>query len=283
MSVESVQDPVGYLVFDIESVADPGLVSLVNTCGEKEPSAALREFRDELIARNGSDFVPYTFQVPVSLALAKLREDLSLADLIVLKVEDGGPCGICKRFWQGWEYYGYPQLVTFNGRKFDVPLLELTAFRYGISAPRWFVGYEGGKPLRSRYGNTHLDLYESLTNYGSSIFYGGLNLASKLLRKPGKLDVRGDMVQDMFDEGRFDDIHRYCRCDVLDTYFIFLRYQLVRGAISSEREKELIDKTRIFLKARVDEEPVYGEYLEAWQRVDEFLSKNDAFARFENG
>ena len=52
---------------------------------------------------------------------------------------------------------------------------------------------------------------------------GGLNLVANLLGKPGKMDVQGDMVQDMYNAGRLADINDYCRCDVLDTYFVFLR------------------------------------------------------------
>ena len=281
MAAEPDHESIGYLVFDIESVADPGLISLVRTQGKKSPGEALREFRDELTAKNGSDFIPYTFQVPISLALAKLREDFSLKDLIVLRVEDGGPREICKRFWSGWQFYGFPQLVSFNGRKFDVPLLELTAFRYGITVPRWFTDYEGGKQLRSRYANSHLDLFDALTNYGVSNFFGGLNLASKLLRKPGKIDVKGEMVQDMFEDNRLEEIHRYCRCDVLDTYFVFLRYQQIRGAISPQKESDLIAQTRVFLETRAEEEPVYREYLNVWQETNEYLNSNDIFAAYE--
>lgn len=273
---------VGYLIFDIESVADPALVSLVRTHGEQDPEAALQEYRDELMAEKGSDFIPYTFQVPVSLALAKVGFDFSLQDLIVLKVENGGPGAICENFWKGWKLYDHPQLVTFNGRKFDVPLLEHTAFRYGISIPDWYMGYGGlNKQPRNRYGSNHLDLFDALTNYGSSNFVAGLNLAAKLLHKPGKMDVKGDMVQDMFKERRLDEIHRYCRCDVLDTYFVFLRYQRITGRLDAPHEQELIEKARDFLIERKDSEPVYGEYLDAWDKTSAFLERNDFFAEYE--
>ncbi|MGI6401251.1 MAG: ribonuclease H-like domain-containing protein [Thermoguttaceae bacterium] len=277
----SVRNPISYLVFDIESVPDPALVSLVRTHGKQDPEVALQEYRDELIAKNGVDFVPYTYQVPISLALAKLREDLTLDDLIVLKVEELGPDGICRRFWQGWDYYNHPMLVSFNGRRFDMPLLEHTAFRYGLSLRSWMTDYSGGKANRNRFNNTHLDLYDFMTNYGACTFCGGLDLAAKALHKSGKIDVKGEMVQEMFDQNRLSEIHSYCRCDVLDTYFVFLRYQLMRGVISTEEEQNLIEKTRAFLEARADTEPVYREYLDAWRDNDEFLRKNNIFAAFE--
>ena len=113
-------ETISYFVFDIESVPDPALVSLVRTGGKQAPIDALKEYQAELMEKKGTDFVPYAFHVPVSLALAKIRSDFSLKDLIVLKIEDGGPKNICERFWNGWKYYDRPQLVTFNGRGFSI-------------------------------------------------------------------------------------------------------------------------------------------------------------------
>ncbi len=76
---------------------------------------------------------------------------------------------------------------------------------------------------RNRYNlAAPIDLHETLTNFGSTRFHGGLNLAATLLGKPGKMDVQGDMVQDMYEARRLAEINDYCRCDVLDTFFVFL-------------------------------------------------------------
>ncbi|MDO5309435.1 MAG: 3'-5' exonuclease [Planctomycetia bacterium] len=281
MSTTPSSDVIRYLIFDIESVADPALVSLVRTGGEVPPNEALRAYRDELMEKRGSDFVPYVYHVPVSVVLAKVSEDFTLVDLTALKIDDGGPRKLCERFWEGWRYYDYPRFVTFNGRGFDLPLMELTAFRFGIPIPEWFMeGAPSFKQPRNRYAAYHIDLYDALTNYGATQFIGGLNLASKLLHKPGKFDAHGDMVQDLYDAGEFDAIHRYCRCDVIDTYFVFLRHKLLRGLITVDQEKELVENARQFLKSRAQVETVYQEYLDAWDRYDAYLSSNDAFERF---
>ena len=277
-------ESIRFFVFDIESVPDPTLVSLVRTGGSKDPDEALSEYQAELLEKKNTDFVPYVYHQPISLALAKIKGDLSIDELIVLKVEDGGPRKICERFWQGWRYYDKPQFVTFNGRGFDLPLMELTAYRYGLSLPDWFedAGPSYNHP-RNRYNKRfHLDLNAELTNFGSTTFDGGLNLASKTLRKAGKIDTRGEMVQDLFNQGRLDDVHRYCRCDVLDTYFVFLRYSVLRGRISAKREKELVEETRAFLSRSAEEEPAYRDYLDAWRFVDEFAQAHDFFGRFES-
>ncbi len=275
-------EDISYFVFDIESVPDSALVSLVRTAGEMPPIEALKEYQAELVEKKGTDFVPYAFHVPVSLALAKVCSDYSLKDLIVLKIEDGGAKNICERFWSGWKYYGHPQLVTFNGRGFDIPLLELTAFRYGLPVAEWF---DDQKPsflqCRNRYSSAHFDLYDFLTNFGATSIVGGLNLVAKLLRKSGKIGTKGDMVQELMEDGRLNDIHSYCRCDVLDTYFVFLRSSVVRGKISKEREDELIEQTRLFLEEHIEETPIYGEYLDAWKYVESFLDANDDISRLD--
>jgi len=275
----SAKDSIRYLVFDIESVADPALIAATRTNFETEPTQALREYRDELMEKKGSDFIPHTFQIPISLALGKVRDDFSLADITVLRVEDGGPRKICERFWDGWRYYDRPTFVTFNGRGFDVPLMELTAFRYGIPVPEWFaVDKRSFDQPRNRYGSAHLDLYDFLTNFGATQFVSGLNVAAKILRKPGKIGTKGDMVQDMFDAGELDEIHRYCRCDVLDAYFVFLRTQVLCGRITPEREAELVDETRRFLEDESVNEPIYATYLDAWDAADAYFAENDVVA-----
>lgn len=256
-----------YLVFDIESVADAALVAKLRYPGENlEPAAAVRRYRDELLEKHDSDFIPYSFQIPVCVAIAKVASDCRLIDLVLLDEPQYRPHIITEKFWRGWEAYKRPTLVSFNGRGFDVPLLELAAFRYGLSIPGWY-NFEGRsyEQPRSRYNpQAHLDLCELLTNYGSTRFQGGLNLAANLLGKPGKMDVQGCMVQDMYEAGRLDEINDYCRCDVLDTYFVFLRSQVVLGRLPLNEEQTIIAETKQWIAERADQTPAYRTYLDHW-------------------
>lgn len=270
-------DLIQYLIFDIESITDPLLVAEVRHPGEEiTPEDALKKYREELMEKKGSDFVPYTYQVPVSLALAKVRSDFSLAGLAVLKCEDGGPAKITRDFWNGWRAYKQPTFVTFNGRGFDIPLMELAAFRYGVPIPEWFSG-SGYQAKRNRFNQaSHLDLFDQISNFGSTQLSGGLNLLSKMIAHPGKMETHGDMVQDMFDAGRFDEIHSYCRCDVLDTYFVFLRWQVVTGYLQPQREQELRAQAREVLNEQISDTPIYKAYLDSWDRA-ESLPKLDGY------
>jgi len=259
--------PVEYLVFDVESVADPELVARLRYPGEGiGPAEAVRRYRAELMEKYESDFIPYTYQVPIAVAVAKVAADCRLTDVVVLDEPEFRPHAITEKFWRGWEMYRRPTLVSFNGRTFDVPLLELAAFRYGLSMPGWFnqTGKSFDHP-RSRYNvQSHLDLCELLTNFGSSRFTGGLNLAANLLGKPGKMDVQGDMVQDMYEAGRLGEINDYCRCDVLDTYFVFLRTRVLVGQLSLQAEQDLIAQTKQWLQQNSQSQPAYERYLARW-------------------
>ncbi len=263
----STSTPVRYFVFDIESVADGDLVSKLRypelqLSGEE----AIARYREELMEKRGSDFIPYTFQIPVSIVVAKVSAELQIVDLVALDEPECRPHCITELFWKGWLAYKCPTLVTFNGRTFDLPLLELAAFRYGISIPQWFQskGRSYEQPRNRFNTSAHFDLHDLLTNHGATRFNGGLNLAANLLGKPGKIDVQGDMVQDLYDKGQLDKINDYCRCDVLDTYFVFLRACVLQGVITRDGEKTLVEQAKQWLDQQSEASPGLKHYLSHW-------------------
>jgi 3'-5' exonuclease len=261
---------VKYLLFDVESIADGSMIA-----STRYPDAgytsdqAIALFRQELLCESGRDFIPFTYHLPIAVVIAKIREDFSLIEIVSLDEPQHRSEVITRQFWLGWERYGSPTWVTFNGRTFDLPLMELAAYRFGVSVPAWFNLHDRAySQYRNRYNlDAHVDLHEVLTNYGSTWFRGGLNLAAALLRKPGKIDVQGDMVLEMYRSGRLAEISEYCRCDVLDTYFVFLRVQVLMGRLTAEREQELIAATRIMLEQQAEKHLGYQRYLEAWSSL----------------
>jgi predicted PolB exonuclease-like 3'-5' exonuclease len=266
-SMTTVAPEVRYLLFDVESVADGDLISKTRYAGKNYSSdQAILRLRQELLQSSGRDFIPYTFQLPVAVVIAKLRADFSLIELVSLDQPHHRPHVMTKHFWTGWERYEQPTWVTFNGRTFDLPLMEHAAYRYGISVPRWFnMTDKAYEQKRNRYNmSAHIDIQEILTNFGSTWFRGGLNLAATLLGKPGKMDVQGDMVYDYYRQGRIGEINEYCRCDVLDTYFVFLRTCVLTGKITLEDEHKHVQAVRGLLESQVSEHPAYGQYLSQW-------------------
>ncbi len=263
----STAQEVRYLLFDVESVADGELIAKTRYPDRGLSSdEAVRHFRQELVLTTGRDFVPYTFQIPVAVVVAKLRADFSLIEIVSLDQPLHRPHVITRHFWTGWERYDHPTWVTFNGRGFDIPLMEHAAYRYGVSVPKWFnLNDRAYDQKRNRYNlHSHLDIHEVLTNFGSTWYRGGLNLAAMLLGKPGKMEVQGDMVYDYYRQGRIQEINEYCRCDVLDTYFAFLRTCLLTGQLSLEQEQARVSDVKRLIESQAGEHPAYQQYLSRW-------------------
>lgn len=262
-------DKVSYLIFDSEAIADGELITRVRYPNDALTGPqAIRRYRDEVLAErgDGKDILPVTFMLPISVAVAKVDASYKLIDLTVLDAPQFRPHVITRHFWTGWTRYERPTLVSFNGRSYDLPLLELAAFRYGLGVPAWFnVEAKSYEQARNRYNiDAHIDLYDLLSNFGAMRLAGGLNLVANLIGKPGKTGIDGSKVQDMYDAGKSQEINDYCRCDVLDTYFVFLRSRVLLGKLKLDEEQKLVSDVKTWLESKAEAIPAYAHYLSHW-------------------
>ena len=256
----------GYLIFDTESVPDGKLLALVKYAGESlSPADAIQRAQAEARERSftGSDFLPVTFQVPVATCVIRVGADYRLQQISCLDAPAFRPRKIVEAFWTGVASYRakYPErikLVTFNGRGFDLPLLELAAFRYGCCGKDHFA------TSRRRFDGWHLDLMDWLTNYSAFRIVGGLNLLSKILGKPGKMSIDGSQVYELHQAGNLQAINDYCMFDTLDTYFVFLRTRVMTGELTLEDEHIAVLKAKDWLQAKTAELPALADYLANW-------------------
>ena len=258
---------VSWLIFDVEAVADGDLISRIKYPDESlSATEAITRYREKLLAEKGSDFIAYTYMLPISVAIAKVADDLSLVDIVVLDEPEYRPATITRHFWHGWRHYNRPTFVTFNGRGYDIPLMELSAYRFGLSLPDWFnVEARTYEQSRNRYNTQrHLDLMDLISNFGAVRVSGGLNVLANIIGKPGKTGIDGSQVQDVYDAGGIQKINDYCICDVLDTYFVFLRTRVLIGKLSLEREQKIVQQTKEFLERHQKERPAFAHYIENW-------------------
>jgi predicted PolB exonuclease-like 3'-5' exonuclease len=253
-----------YIVFDTESVVDGALLARVLYPGsDLAAEEAIARYEEE---QEGNEsprgvFIPVSFHVPVAIGVARVGADFRLLDIAALDTPRFDPRAMVTLFWKGVQVYSGVTLVDFNGRGFDIPLLSLAAFRFGIPCPRYFADPDRFG-FRYRFTPKHMDLLEWLTEYGAFGLRGGLNLLAKLLGKPGKMTTQGNQVGEMYREGRIQEINDYCLHDVLDTYFVFLRTRVLAGAITLEAEQGIVAETREWLAGRVSIQPALGKYLE---------------------
>src|SRR5262249_2912493 len=207
---------------------------------------------------SGPAFIPHPFQVPLGVWFVSVGAVFPWKAIKCVDAPLFRPKEIVKNFWLGLSFYTKCKLVTFNGRCFDLPLLELAAFRYGFPARDYFA--RG----RNRY-NGDLDLMDWVANFGASRgFPGGLDLLAKLVGKPGKMYVSGDQVYDLYRAGKCHEVNDYCLCDTLDTYFVFLRTRVLTGDVTPEQEVELVAKAKKSIAALANEMPALTQYLENW-------------------
>jgi predicted PolB exonuclease-like 3'-5' exonuclease len=221
-----------FAIFDIETRIDKALIQAVIYPHEDlTEEQAYRRFRQQIVEeREGrSDFLPIAFHVPISIVVGNVSGNHVLTAVEVLCAQDYSEEGIVCEFWRRIE--AFPgTLVSFNGRAFDLPVLELQALRYGCQAPRYFNERYGH---RYRYAEErHYDLFDFLSNAGAYRIRGGFNLLVRLMGLPGKTWIDGSMIQGLWEAGQLDTIHAYCRRDVIQTYGLFLRIELMRGRLS---------------------------------------------------
>lgn len=228
----------GYLVFDIETQIDK---ELVRNAFEPVPGATAELAYERMREDVDGGFLPVTVHAPVSVALGWVSPGRVLERMEVLRADEIGEEEVVRSFWRRVEPYR-GTLVTFSGRVFDLPVLELRALRYGMSLPWYFGGKSGFRGRNDR----HDDLYDVMSNRGSARLRGGLDLLAKLVGLPGKGAVTGAMVQELWERGDFDAVHRYCRRDVIQTYYLFLHVERLRGRIDANEMRRIEEATQEF-------------------------------------
>jgi predicted PolB exonuclease-like 3'-5' exonuclease len=251
------------LVFDIETVPDVDfgrrVLGLEGLADEQIGKAMFSLARNE----RGSDFLPLEQHRIVAIScVLRSREQLkvwSLGD------EHAPEAELVQRFFDGIERYT-PDLVSWNGGGFDLPVLHYRAMRWGVSAPRyWETGAEDQSfrfnNYLSRYHWRHIDVMDVVSGYQARARASLANVAG-LLGLPGKLGFSGAQVWDAWLAGDRTGIRRYCETDVLNTWLIYLRFERMRGRLSAEREAEENDRVRQLLEEST--EPHFLQFLEAW-------------------
>jgi predicted PolB exonuclease-like 3'-5' exonuclease len=255
---------VNTLVFDIETVPDVELGRRLYGVGDLDDAAVAKIMFFKQRQARQTDFLPLPQHRVVAIsAVLSTRDDLhvfSLGD------PESGEKELIERFFDGIERYS-PELVSWNGSGFDLPVLHYRSLRHSVTAERyWEIGdrerdYRYNNYL-SRFHWRHIDLMDVLAGFQ----YGGrssLEQVALLLGFPGKLGMSGSQVWERYQAGEIEAIRNYCETDVLNTYLIYLRLQLVRGIL----DQQLHDAELGRLVARLDQlqRPHMQEFLAAWR------------------
>jgi 3'-5' exonuclease len=252
------------LVFDIETVPDVALGRRLHGLEGLDDAAVAKAMFARQRAASGHEFLPHLQQRVIAIACAlRSRDQLTLWSL---GTPDSDETELLQRFFDGIERYS-PELISWNGAGFDLPVLHYRALRAGVQAPRyWETGDEDGtfryNNYLSRYHWRHLDLMDVLSGFQARA-RASLSDVAALLGFPGKLGFSGERVWDAYLAGERVAVRRYCETDVLNTYLVYLRFQFMRGRMDRPAHEAELERVRALL--RESGEPHHAEFLQAWQ------------------
>ncbi|MBA2710558.1 MAG: 3'-5' exonuclease [Tatlockia sp.] len=249
------------LVFDIETIPDINsgrkLHNLTNLSDEDSASAlfALRR------AKVGNDFLPHYLQKIIAISLV-LHQGTTIK-VWSLGDEQSDEKDLIQRFFAGIDKYK-PTLVSWNGCGFDLPVLHYRALLHGIHAPTYWETGENQQNFRfnnylNRFHYRHLDLMDVLAAYQNRAF-APLDDIATMLGFPGKMGMSGAKVWEQFCAGNLKSIRNYCETDVLNTYCVFLRFELLRGILTQSDYENSLQNLKLYLQSE-SQKPHLQEFL----------------------
>jgi predicted PolB exonuclease-like 3'-5' exonuclease len=251
--------------FDIETVPDTDFGARfwdLDGLSDKEIAAAMT-FKK--LQATGSDFLPLHLQRVVAISVAFRTADTfkvwSLGD------EHSDEADIVGRFFDGIERYS-PDLVSWNGGGFDLPVLAYRALRHGLSAAAYWEMGDTQRDYRynnyvSRYHWRHVDLMDVLAHFQARA-NAPLDEVARLIGLPGKSGVGGAHVAAAWLAGEIEAIRNYCEIDTMNTYLIWLRFERLRGHLDGKVYAERLARLREQMLTW-DDRPHFIEFAKAWQ------------------
>jgi predicted PolB exonuclease-like 3'-5' exonuclease len=253
------------LVFDIETIPDVETGRCLFELTElSDADVANKMWEMRRQETNGSDFLRHHLhRIIVISAVLHSGDKLkvwSLGDNTSTEAD------IIQRFFEGIEKYT-PVLVSWNGCGFDLPVLHYRALLHGISAPRyWDVGEDDSNfrwnNYLNRYHYRHMDIMDILSCYQSRAS-APLDQIATMLKLPGKMGMHGSKVWEAYQQGNIQTIRNYCETDVLNTYLVFMRFELLRGKITKLEYDQYCLNLRQLLQQL--NQPHLNAFEQAWQ------------------
>jgi 3'-5' exonuclease len=252
------------LVFDIETVPDiAGIRRVHDVPSELGDTDVHAWFVQQRRAATGNDFAPHYLQKVVAVSCV-LRDAQRFQVWSLGELDDGEP-ELIRRFFEGIDRFT-PQLVSWNGGGFDLPVLHHRALVHGVAAPRYWDWGDDNRDFKynnylSRYHTRHLDLMDVLAQFQPRA-YAGLDAMARLCGFPGKLGMDGSEVHGAVQAGRLAEVRAYCECDVLNTYLVYQRFRLMRGELTAGQYAAEISFVRERIAA--NGAPHWQAFLTAW-------------------
>ena len=258
------------LVFDIETVADTAAARRIY------PQLADLNDADALLALNairtqeaGHDFMRLPLQQIVCISALYIKD--SQLSVFSLTAENLSEEQILAKFFRAFsDIEKLPQLISWNGSGFDIPVLIYRAMQYGLAAPWLFEEGDRIKNMRfnnyvNRFHTRHLDLMDRFSQYGASR-REAMDVVASLYGLPGKTDVDGSMVGALVAAGDWQKLSIYCESDVINTWLIYLRWLRLTGKLAlpsfDHWQQQSLDYLKSFTQA--DGSVRHQDFIKDW-------------------
>ena len=248
-------------VFDCETVPDSHSLRKVYGYEGSDYEVALKaQIKQKKLT--GSTFLPVNFHKIVCISAVIADEFGKFIRVNTMKMDSEKDA--IEQFLNLLNKHS-PRLISYNGRGFDLPMMMIRAMKYNLSAPAYYDTTNKWENYRSRYdGKFHLDLLDHISEYRA---VSGLKLDTLCasLNLPGKFDVHGDQVLNLYSNKEFDKISVYCESDVLNTYMLFLKYELLKGNLTLNDYANNIDIMKEYLekeKPNSNYTPIFSKCIE---------------------
>ena len=253
------------LAFDIETVPDVEGLRRLHGLDSRVADRDVAEMAFQLRRQaTGNDFLPLHLHRVVVISCALRDRDAFKVWSLGAGTEGEGE--LIQRFFDGVDRYT-PQLVSWNGGGFDLPVLHYRGLVHGVNAARYWDMGDDNKDFKwnnyiSRYHPRHCDLMDLLALYQPRA-NAPLSDLAQLVGLPGKLGMSGAEVWNAYQAGKLAEIRNYCETDVVNTYLLHLRFQLMRGSFDAARYRSESELVRATLAK--SEGPHWREFLEKWR------------------
>jgi predicted PolB exonuclease-like 3'-5' exonuclease len=252
-------------VFDIETVPDVAAGRKLYDLDDLDDKNVGRVmFHKRMEESGGSEFLRHHLHRIVAISVVLRTPDRF--KVWTLGDPDSTEGEILTRFFDGIERFT-PTLVSWNGSGFDLPVIHYRSLLHGIQAPRYWDTGGDDKNFKwnnylSRYHERHTDVMDVLAGYQPRAT-AKLDQIATLLGFPGKMGMSGARVWDNYLDGDIEGIRNYCETDVLNTYLVYQRFELIRGHISHGQYDAVCKQVRTELAS--ENRPHLKEFLENWQ------------------
>lgn len=237
--------PKNLFVFDIETIRDKDLLASVKGRGKDTFEDIMERERKRLKKESIDDvFVATPYHKVVCISCLR-----KIGDKRTLKSWCGSEGKVLETFWASIGVIlkevtkDAPYIITFNGKRFDIPVITTRTLRYldsfltckedlqkhiDVALNTYFSTKDKWENTRPNYTNKYsrfnVDLIEHF-GFGAS-----LEALCKICGIPVKSEGSGSEIERYYLNGDYERIARYCAEDVRATYALYLRMLLMHHA-----------------------------------------------------